>query len=109
MATVGNADATTGRKAGQIGSGIGDLLPGAVHHATSVELGTVPDEEQLAATYLESWVHRRGDRSDPAHAEVVWAYRCCFTPDDATWAEACLDAGERLTDRAVAAVSAWGA
>lgn len=108
MATVANEDATTGHKSGQIGSGIGDLLDGALHHATSVEFGTTPDDEQLVATYLESWVHRHGDRDVPEHAEVVWAYRCCFTPDDPAWAATCRAAGADLLDRAVAAVSSWG-
>lgn len=108
MATVGNDEATTGAKSGQIGSGIGALLPGAVHHATSAELGTTPDEEQLAATYQEQWVHRLGDRTVPRHAEAVWRYRCCFTPDDASWAAGARVTGAALLDAAVAAVAAWG-
>lgn len=102
-ATVGNPDATTGVKSGQIGNGIRDLLGADRCAATSAEFGTTDDLAQLAATYQESWVHRRGDRSDPAHAAVVWAYRCCFTPDDPAWEDACLAAGADLLDRALGA------
>jgi hypothetical protein len=107
MATVGNDEATTGTKSGQIGSGMGDLLDGAVHHATSAEFGTTSDEEQIAATYQESWVHRHGDLAVPAHAAAAWAYRCCFTPEDPAWEQACLAAGAHLVDDAVAAVASW--
>ena len=107
-ATTGNPAATTGVKSGQIGNGIGALLDGAEHHASSVELGTAPDEEQLAATYLESWVHRHGDRDDPEHAAVAWRYRCCFTPDDPGWEATVLAGGRRLLDRAVAVACGAG-
>jgi predicted deacylase len=107
MATVGNDEASTGNKSGQIGSGIGDLLEGAIHHATSAEFGTTSDEEQIAATYQERWVHHHGDRSVPEHAAAAWAYRCCFTPDDPDWEQACLASGAQLVDDAVAAVATW--
>ncbi len=101
LATVDNPDASTGTKSGQIASGFATLLHGATHHATSVEFGTTPDEQQLAATYLESWVDRHGDRSDPDHARVVWDYRCCFTPPDPQWEAACRASGAELIDAAV--------
>jgi predicted deacylase len=104
-ATVGNADATTGLKSGQISNGIRDRIGPDRCHATSVEFGTASDLEQLAATYLESWVHRHGDPARPDHARVVWDYRCCFTPDDPDWALACLGAGAQLLDRSLAAVA----
>lgn len=107
MATVANPDASTARKAGQIASGFSALLGDAVHHATSVEFGTVPDDEQLAATYLESWVHRHGDRADPEHAAVIWAYRSCFTPPSVDWEQRCLAGGGRLLDEAIDAVRGW--
>jgi len=107
MATVANPDADTGTKSGQIASGFGQLLAGAVHHATSVEFGTTSDDEQLAATYLESWVHHHGDRSNPHHAAAIWAYRCCFTPSDPEWETACLASGASLLDAAVDAVQTW--
>lgn len=103
-ATVDNPDASTGVKSGQIANGIRDLVGGAEAYATSVEFGTVSDEEQLVATYLESWVHRWGDRSRPDHAAVAWRYRCCFTPDDPGWESACLTRGRELLGRALAAV-----
>ena len=71
------------------------------------ENGTAPDDEQLAATYLESWVHRHGDRTNPDHAGVIWAYRCCFTPPDPAWATTCLASGSKLLDAAVDAVRTW--
>jgi predicted deacylase len=104
-ATTGNPDATTGTKAGQIANGFRDLLSGAECFATSLELGTVDDLSQLAATYQEQWVHRRGDRNDPRHAAAVWAYRCCFTPDDPDWEAAVLPAGRAHLDRALDALA----
>ncbi|MFZ4518343.1 MAG: DUF2817 domain-containing protein [Microthrixaceae bacterium] len=106
-ATEGNPEATTGTKAGQIANGYGRLLGAASAVATSAEFGTVPDEEQLVATYLESWVHRHGDRRRPEHAEVAWRYRCCFTPDDEDWELDALAAGCALLRRAVDAVAGW--
>lgn len=100
-------DASTGVKAGQIGNGVAQLLPDTVCHATSLEVGTTPDEEQLVATYHEQWVHRHGDRSDPAHAAAVWAYRCCFTPDDPEWEQRARVVGARQLADALAAVAAW--
>lgn len=106
-ATVGNPDATTGRKTGQIANGIRDLLPPGRCWSTSAEIGTADDLEQLAATYRSRWVAFHGDRADPAHAAAVWAYRCCFTPDDRAWERAALDGGRRLLDEAVTAVASW--
>ncbi len=107
-ATVANPDATTGPKRGQIANGIGAFLgPDVTAYATSAEVGTADDMEQLVATYLESWVHRHGDRSDPVHAAAAWRYRCCFTVDDPAWEAAALAGGTALLDRAVASVVAW--
>jgi hypothetical protein len=106
-ATVGNADATTGPKTGQIANGVRAMFPEAIGVATSLELGTASDEEQLAATYQEQWVHRRGDREDPAHQAAIWAYRCCFTPDDPAWEAEAMRVGRANLDAALAAVSAW--
>jgi predicted deacylase len=106
-ATGGNADATTGPKSGSIATGIAGLLPGATCVATALEFGTTPDLEQLAATYQEHWVHRRGDRTDPAHAAAIWRYRACFTPDDPGWETAAVADGRTLLDRAVEAVASW--
>lgn len=110
-ATADNPDATTGLKSGQIANGFDDLLAGAPgfveHFATSAEWGTASDEEQLAATYLESWVARHGDRANPEHAAVVWQYRCCFTPDDPEWEATCLATGRRFLDEALGAICTW--
>ena len=106
-ATVGNPDATTARKAGQIASGFAELLPDATCFATSLEIGTTDDLTQLGATYQEQWVHRRGDRDEPAHRAAVWAYRCCFTPDDPAWESAARQGGRAHLDRALEAVAAW--
>lgn len=105
-ATVGNPEATTGRKSGQIANGVRDLLPAGRCWSTSAEIGTAGDLEQLAATYRSRWVAFHGDRTDPDHAAVIWAYRCCFTPDDPAWEHAASEAGRRLLDEAVAAVAA---
>jgi hypothetical protein len=106
-ATRDNPGATTGVKSGQIANGLGDVLPGATVHASSVEFGTAGDEEQLAVTYLESWVHRHGDASRPEHAEVRWRYRCAFTPDDPDWERTCTASGRALLTDAVDAVAGW--
>jgi predicted deacylase len=106
-ATADNPDATTGAKSGQIATGFRDALPGATCFATSVEFGTVGDEEQLAATFLAHWVWRHGDLGRPEHAAVWRQYRDCFTPDDAAWEAAALAGGRRVLDRAVDAVRSW--
>jgi hypothetical protein len=106
--TADNPDATTALKRGQIANGIRDLLPAATCFATSLEAGTVDDLTQLGATYQEHWVYRRGDRTDPVHAEAIARYRRCFTPDDPAWARAVLERGARMLDRAVSAVREWG-
>jgi hypothetical protein len=106
-ATVGDPGATTGPKSGRIASGLAQVLPGATCVATSLEVGTTPDLEQLAATYQEQWVHRCGDRADPAHAAAIWRYRACFTPEDPTWESAGVTALRTHLDRALAAVATW--
>lgn len=106
-ATVANPDATTGTKSGQIANGIGQLLDAAVCFASSMEIGTASDDEQLIATYQEHWVHRHGDRTKPDHAPVIWAYRCCFTPDDPEWESQAVTAGREQLDNAVTAVATW--
>ncbi len=100
-------EATTGTKSGQIANGIRQLLDGAVCFASSMEIGTAGDDEQLIATYQEQWVHRHGDRSDPDHAAAIWAYRCCFTPDDAEWESRAMTAGRVQLANAVSAVADW--
>jgi Protein of unknown function (DUF2817) len=106
-ATVDNPAATTGTKSGQIANGVGRLLDGASCFASSMEIGTASDDEQLIATYQEQWVHRHGDRTDPDHAAVIWAYRCCFTPDDPEWESRAMTAGREQLGHAVTAVAAW--
>jgi predicted deacylase len=106
-ATVDNPGATTGTKTGQIANGIRNELLDAECFATSLEFGTATDIEQLVATYQEQWVHRRGDRSDPAQRSAVWAYRCCFTPDDPDWVHDTFVAGRDNLDRALGALEDW--
>jgi hypothetical protein len=106
-ATADNPAASTAVKSGQIANGLGDVLPGAICFASSVEFGTRSDTAQLAATYREHWVHRRGDRSRAAHAAAVWDYRECFTPDDPAWEQQALDAAASLLDASVTAVTNW--
>lgn len=106
-ATVDNPDATTALKSGQIANGIGAFLGSPVAYATSAELGTVSEGKQLAATVLENWVARHGNRSDPDHAAAVWRYRYCFTPEDPEWEQAAMAAGRELMQASVTAVSGW--
>jgi len=107
-ATVGNPEATTGAKVGQIANGLRDLLADADVAATSLELGTADDLEQLAATYHEQWVHRRGDRRRPEHAAAAERYRLCFTPDDPDWEDAVLRSGHQHLLGALATVADGG-
>lgn len=106
-ATVGNPAATTGTKAGQIANGIRDELSHACCFATALEFGTASDTAQLATTYQEQWVFRRGDRTIPRHQDAIAAYRECFTPDDEQWEHTTIAAGRDHLDRALAAVEAW--
>ena len=106
-ATADNPDATTAVKAGQIANGIRSLNPTAECYSTALEIGTADDLSQLQATYQEQWVHRRGDRSDPAHQAAVWAYRCCFTPDDRQWERAAFATGREHLNRALAGLMSW--
>lgn len=104
-ATMGNPDATTGPKSGQIANGIRARFPDRHSFSTSAEFGTASDLEQLAATYQAHWVDLHGDRSDPAQAAAIWAYRSCFTPDDPHWEAAGFTRGRALLDAAMHAVS----
>ncbi|UDY37622.1 DUF2817 domain-containing protein [Dermatobacter hominis] len=106
-ATVGNPDATTGTKSGQIANGIRDLMPAGTAVSTSAEIGTAPDMEQLVATYRSRWVHRHGDRSVPEHAEAIWEYRCCFAPDDREWERRAIERGADLLSAGIEAVGGW--
>jgi predicted deacylase len=106
-ATIDNPDATTGVKSAQIANGLADLFPQATCFSTTAEFGTVADDEMLVTTYLESWVHRHGSRTDPVHRDITWRYRCCFTPDDPAWEDTCAAKGSALLDAAVAAVASW--
>ena len=108
-ATTGNPDATTGVKSGQIANGIRAMrsAAGAEAYSTSLEVGTVSDDEQIVATILEQWVHRRGDRRRPEHAAICQRYRDCFAPDDPQWEDAAMAAGRRHLDAAVTAVAEW--
>lgn len=107
-ATVGNPDATTGTKSGQIANGIRDLLVDAEAYSSSVEVGTASDLDQLSATYRSHWVHRFGDPAgDPEHRAAVWDYRCCFTPRDEQWERDALGQLAVRLDEAVEAVTGW--
>jgi hypothetical protein len=106
-ATAENPEATTGIKSGQLANGFGEVFPAATCLSSSVEFGTVGDEEQLVATYLAHWVWRHGDLARPEHAEVWWRYRNCFTPDDPEWEAAALAGGRQVLDRALDAVAGW--
>jgi predicted deacylase len=104
-ATIGNAEATTGPKTGQLANGIRSLLPEGTCWSTSVEFGTASDLEQLAATYLAHWVHFHGDPADPSHREALWQYRSCFTPDDPVWERTAFARGRVVLEEGLAAVT----
>ena len=82
------SDATTGPKHGQIASGLGELVPGAVWRTVTMELGTISDTRMIVNERAEHWVHFHGDRSNPVHARIVWDHRCGSTPDDPEWERA---------------------
>ena len=104
--TADNPDATTGLKSGQIANGLANLLTGATCFASSVEFGTAFNLDQLAATYQEQWVYRLGDREKPRHAAAIWAYRCCFTPNEPAWEHAAFAARRTLLDHALTTITA---
>jgi predicted deacylase len=106
-ATIGNPDATTGLKSGQIANGIRAMFPEGRCWSTSAEVGTATDLEQLAATYRSHWAHFHGDRDNPAHAAAIWEYRDCFTPDDPIWEQSAFGRGRALIDHAITAVARW--
>jgi hypothetical protein len=106
-ATTDNPDATTGTKSGQIANGFRSVLPRAECFASSVEFGTTNDIEQIIATCQEQWVFRRGARAVLDYTDVIWNYRCCFSPDRAEWEQAVMTRGGEHLDRALAAVAAW--
>lgn len=105
-ATVDNPEATTAAKLGQLAAGLTTLAPpGASAYCTSVEFGTIPDEEQVLAAFVESWVWRSGRRDDAFGAAATWANRCAYTPDDAEWESRCLETGRQVLDSALAALA----
>ena len=106
-ATAGNPEATTRPKSGPIARGIAEDAADAIGHATTIEVGTASDAEQLAATYQEQWVHRRGDPDDPAHRAIRRTYRGCFTPDDPAWEADALRNGREHLRAGLDAVANW--
>ena len=93
-------DATTGPKHGQIASGLGELVPGAVWRTVTMELGTISDTRMIVNERAEHWVHFHGDRSNPDHARIVWDHRCGSTPDDPEWERAARAHGVEVLDAA---------
>ncbi len=97
-------EATTGPKHGQIAVGLAEVVPDAVWRTVTMELGTISDTRMIINERAEHWVHLHGDRSNPAHARIVWDHRCGSTPDDPDWERsarihgvAVLDAARRAT------------
>jgi hypothetical protein len=93
-------DATTGPKHGQIATGLASAVPGAAWRTVTMELGTISDTRMILNERAEHWVHFHGDRSNPAHARIVWDHRCGSTPDDAEWERAALAHGATVLDAA---------
>lgn len=98
-------DATTGRKHGQIASGLGELVPDAAWRAITMELGTISDTRMIINERAEHWVHFHGDRSNPDHARIVWDHRCGSTPDDAEWERSARSHGVVVLDAARATLA----
>ena len=107
VTATADPDAGTHLKSGPIARGLADALGPAETLVATVEVGTADDLEQLAATYQEQWVHRRGTLDDADHRAVRWAYRLCFTPDDPAWEDEALRRGRTHLDAALAHVAAW--
>ena len=93
-------DATTGPKHGQIAPGLRDVVGAPIWRTVTMELGTVSDTRMIVNERAEHWVHLHGDRSDPAHAQIVWEHRCGSTPDDPEWERAARAHGVRVLDAA---------
>ncbi len=92
--------ATTGPKHGQIATGLGSLVPAATWRTVTMELGTISDTRMIVNERAEHWVHFHGDRSNPAHARIVWDHRCGSTPDDAEWERLARAHGVEVLDAA---------
>ena len=102
--TVGDPDATSATKVGQLGHGFAELLPDAEYHSVTLEIGTYRDTRMLLHERAEHWVHRHGDRSDPAHAAIVWDHRTASTPHDPAWVAAAMRHGRRVLDDGLTAI-----
>jgi predicted deacylase len=98
-------DATTGPKHGQIAAGLAERVPEARWRTVTMELGTISDTRMILNERSEHWVHLHGDRSDPAHARIVWEHRCGSTPDDPEWERAAREHGRRIVGRAIEVLS----
>jgi predicted deacylase len=92
--------ATTGPKHGQIATGLASIVPGATWRTVTMELGTISDTRMILNERAEHWVHFHGDRSNPAHARIVWDHRCGSTPDDLDWERSAIAHGAAVLDAA---------
>ncbi len=97
-------DAATGPKHGQIATGLARVVPDAHWRTVTMELGTISDTRMIINERAEHWVHFHGDRSDPAHARIVWDHRCGSTPDDSEWERLARTHGVTVLDAARRAV-----
>lgn len=83
--TVGNPDATTSVKTGQLAPGIVAMLAPTAGRSVTLEFGTERETRMIAAERAEHWIHRTGRRETGAGRDAVWEHRICSIPDDAEW------------------------
>ncbi len=115
-ATVGNPEATSAPKQGQLAPGLVASLGAAIGRSFTLELGTRSETRMIAAEHVEHWLHRRGVRgpgaldggAEPADADGVWEHRICSIPDDPEWERQAIEHGRVVLDAALDAVVGAG-
>ena len=102
--TLGNPDATSAPKLGQIVPGVLERLGSKRSWKITFELGTRSETRMIVVERAEHWVHRFGDRRVAAHAAAVWDHRTGSMLDDAAWERSAIAHGRTVLDQAMAAL-----
>lgn len=71
----------------------------------TLEFGTVPPLEVLAALRMDAWAHRAGPRAGPWKARAARAMREAFLPDSPAWREAVIEQAFSALDAASAGLT----
>lgn len=103
IADVASSDLVS--KSGGLAAGIVAHVRPASGRTATLEIGTRSETRMIVAERAEHWVHRHGDRSNPAHRQVVLDHLRCSIPEDPAWHEAALEHGRRVLVRFLAAAA----